>query len=202
MNGVLHQVQSEDLDRDVDDAQCVGGSELLVNGSVVTKGLELGMATRRIRGSHAFDWGGRSFRAGDKMSECKCHVRTWPEMPKFVQDAHTGEVITIDSRTGGRKGAKPERFDLLPWQSIAAISRVYSYGAIKYSERNWQRGYAWSLSYAALMRHLAAWWEGESKDPESGLSHLAHAGFHVLSLLWYEIKGKGTDDRYRGEANG
>ena len=137
--------------------------------------------------------------------ECRCHVG------KIVSVETAGledgdrieyEVRVTDPQTGGQKGSKAERFDLIPWQSVAAISRVYHYGATKYSARNWQKGYAWSLSYAALIRHLSAWWEGENRDPESGQSHLAHAGFHILSLLWYEITGKGTDDRYKGDTNG
>lgn len=110
------------------------------------------------------------------------------------------ERVIIDPATGGRKGQKPERFELLPWDSVKVIARVYDYGATKYSDpivgpHNWRRGYAWGLSFAALLRHLTAWWEGEDIDPESGHPHLAHAGWHVLTLIWFTLTGKGTDDR-------
>jgi len=145
--------------------------------------------------------------------KCGCHIgkrsrltHRFYDGPMVISNEVTknmiNEVRVTDPVTGGQKGSKAERFDLIPWQSVAAISRIYHYGATKYSARNWQKGYAWSLSYAALMRHLAAWWEGENCDRESGQSHLAHAGFHILSLLWYEITGRGTDDRYKGDANG
>jgi hypothetical protein len=101
------------------------------------------------------------------------------------------------STSGGQKGRKPQVFSLIPWASVAEISRVYHYGAKKYSEHNWRRGYPWSWSFDALIRHLTAWWDGENADPESGISHLAHAGFHILSLLWYELTGRGTDDRWK-----
>lgn len=107
------------------------------------------------------------------------------------------EVRLTDPNTGAQKGQKPQRFSLLPWVSLAAISEVYHYGATKYDAHNWRGGYPWSWSYDALQRHLSAWWEGTDKDSESGLSHLAHAGFHILSLLYYQIRGKGTDDRYK-----
>jgi hypothetical protein len=103
------------------------------------------------------------------------------------------------SATGGEKGRKPEEMGLLPWESLREISKVYHFGALKYSAHNWRKGYPWSWSFDALMRHLSAWWSGESKDPESGMSHLAHAGFHVLSLLWYELTGRGEDDRWKPE---
>lgn len=132
------------------------------------------------------------------------------ETPRWLSDRNAGfgdRVLSVlgavevteervtDPDTGGQKGRKEERFDLIPWDSVAAIARVYSFGSKKYSPHNWRRGYAWSLSFAALMRHLTAWWEGEDLDRESGMSHLAHAGFHILSLLWYSIRGMGKDDR-------
>lgn len=101
------------------------------------------------------------------------------------------ETRIVNATTGGEKGSKPQRLDLVPWDAVAAISEVYAFGANKYADHNWRKGYAWSLSFAALMRHLGAWWEGQDFDEESGLSHLAHAGFHVLALLTFE-----ADDRY------
>lgn len=106
------------------------------------------------------------------------------------------EVRVTDPSTGGQKGAKPERFSLIPFDALDEILRSYHYGAEKYSPHNWRRGYKWSLSFDALMRHLTAWWEGEDKDPESGHHHLAHAGWHVLALLWFQLNAKGTDDRF------
>lgn len=109
------------------------------------------------------------------------------------------EVRTTSS-TGGEKGMKPERHDLLPREGIEAIARVFGFGAQKYADHNWRRGYEWSKSYSALQRHLHAFWSGETYDSESGEPHLAHAGFHVLALLvWLDEQGEGGefDDRYR-----
>lgn len=115
----------------------------------------------------------------------------------------SGEEIRITDRfTGGQKGAKPQMFSLVPFDALDEILKGYHYGASKYSEHNWRKGYKWSLSFDALMRHLTAWWEGEDKDPESGLSHLAHAGWHVLALLWFQLNAKGTDDRFATQTAG
>jgi hypothetical protein len=51
--------------------------------------------------------------------------------------------------------------------------------------------------FAALLRHLFAWWRGEELDPESGLSHLAHAGCCLMFLMEYRRNGWGTDDRFK-----
>ena len=110
------------------------------------------------------------------------------------------EEIRTTSSTGGQKGVKAQRYDLLPKPGLDAIAEVYAFGAQKYADHNWRKGYEWGKSYAALMRHMTAFWEGETNDPESGLPHLAHAGFHVLTMLtWLSEQGEGGefDDRYR-----
>lgn len=112
-----------------------------------------------------------------------------------VPEHGTGEERITDPDTGGQKGRKPQRFELMPWNALGEIAEVYAYGAQKYDDHNWRKGYAWSLSFGALMRHLALFWEGENLDMESGLPHLAHAGFHILTLLTFIEDQLGKDDR-------
>jgi hypothetical protein len=112
----------------------------------------------------------------------------------------SGEVRVTNSTTGGEKGQKPQRMDLIPWSAVMDVSEVYAFGATKYADHNWRRGYAWSLSYGALLRHLAAWIDGEDRDPESGLSHVAHAGFHCLALLTFARECPDLDDRFSPRA--
>jgi len=86
-------------------------------------------------------------------------------------------------------------YDLLPGDAIEEIVKVLQFGATKYGERNWEKGMKWNRPFAALMRHMWAWWRGEGKDPETGLSHLAHAGCCILFLLSYTLRGIGEDNR-------
>jgi hypothetical protein len=90
------------------------------------------------------------------------------------------------------------RFDLLPVGALTEIAEVLTFGAEKYGAHNWSRGTAWSRYFAALLRHLFAWWGGEDRDPETGASHLAHAGCCLLFLLEYQRHGWGSDDRRSG----
>lgn len=108
-----------------------------------------------------------------------------------------GEVRVTNATTGGQKGSKAQRFDLVPLDAVAAIAEVYDFGSKKYADDNWRLGYQWSLSFSALMRHLTAFWEGVETDEESGLPHLAHAGFHVLALLTFSAHARYAelDDR-------
>lgn len=112
--------------------------------------------------------------------------------------------VRTTSRTGGEKGVKPQRLSLLPTQALWTISEVYGFGEKKYAAHNWRRGYEWSKSYDALQRHLSAWWERDEFDEESGLSHLAHAGFHLFALIIFRNNPRYAefDDRYKEEASG
>jgi hypothetical protein len=105
------------------------------------------------------------------------------------------ETRVTDLQTGGQKGAKPEAYALIPIEPLAEIARVYDYGASKYAPFNWQKGYSWNLSISALFRHIFQFLRGTSIDPETGCHHLAHAAFHLFTLMEYERCGKGTDDR-------
>lgn len=109
------------------------------------------------------------------------------------------EERIIDPQTGGEKGQKPERYDLLPFDALDEVTRVYAYGAKKYAADNWLRGYAWRLSLGAMLRHIARWACGEDRDQESGCHHLASVIFHCLTLITFGIRGLGTDDRAKAQ---
>ena len=83
-------------------------------------------------------------------------------------------------------GEKP-RWDLLPYREVGEIVDVLSFGMKKYSPDNWKRVPEPRRRYfAAMMRHMTAWWDGESHDPETNKSHLAHAGACLLFLMWHD----------------
>jgi len=87
------------------------------------------------------------------------------------------------------------RYDLIPPEIEEAIAKVLTFGAGKYGSRNWELGMAWGRPYAALRRHMAAWWSGEDKDPETGMPHTWHAACCIAFIVSFEARGIGTDDR-------
>lgn len=105
------------------------------------------------------------------------------------------EARMTDPDTGGQKGVKPERFDLIPAEPLMELARVYGWGATKYDDHNWRKGYNWGWSFASLMRHAWEWWAGKRADPESGLHPLAHVAWHCFTLMWYQMEDQGKDDR-------
>lgn len=109
----------------------------------------------------------------------------------------SAETRVINQETGGEKGAKPERMSLLPLDVLMEhVAPHYAKGAEKYAPDNWRRGYAWSLSADALLRHFAAFWsQGEDNDPEFGTRHLAAVVFHACALLYFMDRHPNLDDR-------
>ena len=92
--------------------------------------------------------------------------------------------------TGIKYDTDKVRWELMPWSELEQVAKVMAYGAEKYDADNWKHlGGARPRYFAAALRHLFAWWRGETDDPESGLPHLAHAACNVLFLLWFEGHG-------------
>jgi hypothetical protein len=116
-------------------------------------------------------------------------------LPATKEQWLRGEQMVVDPETGGAKGSKLARFDLLPYDALLLVAEHFGKGASKYQDRNWERGYDWGLSMAALQRHLAAFWSGEDVDEETGSFHLQAVVFHALALLTFQIRDLGTDSR-------
>ena len=77
---------------------------------------------------------------------------------------------------------KPD-YSLIPIAAMQEAAKVLEYGASKYERDNWKRPTHWTVSFACLQRHLAAWQSGEDNDPESGRNHLGHAMCNILQML-------------------
>lgn len=106
-----------------------------------------------------------------------------------------GEVRVTNAETGGAKGQKLARYDLLPADALRQVAELYGRGAIKYDAHNWRKGYDWSLSFAALQRHAWQFWGGETYDDETGCHHMASVAFHALALITFEMTHPELDDR-------
>lgn len=136
--------------------------------------------------------------------------------------ADRGETRMV-SETGGEKGVKTARFDLLPWEALELVAEHFGKGARKYADHNWRRGYPWSRSYGALGRHLSAHIKGEEYDtcPEDGHGcrhtdmdgkpfvsepgtcfnhtgslHIVAAAWHALVLIEFYQHHQDYDDRW------
>ena len=93
--------------------------------------------------------------------------------------------------TGRKFDTGKDRWDLVPYAALREIVYVLTFGATKYGPENWKQvPEARNRYFAALQRHLYAWWTGQQTDPETGTNHLAHAGACLLFLLALDLEGK------------
>ncbi len=116
------------------------------------------------------------------------------KFPSFTEEDMTVKGAAIKHDSGKLD------WSLIPWDSVEEILKVLEFGKHKYAAWNWSSngGFKYTRIFNSLIRHLFAWVRGEDKDPESGLSHLAHAGCNILFLLYFvRHKDKYTtnDDR-------
>jgi hypothetical protein len=126
--------------------------------------------------------------------------------------------------TGGQKGTKLARFDLIPQGPLIQLAEHFGVGALKYDSHQWRQGYEWSKSIAAKARHDAEFAAGRdydvcSNDPDgcqhfdnegnpfvapredacfnhTGSHHLAASAWHAFVLLEFSDRFPEFDDRY------
>ena len=84
---------------------------------------------------------------------------------------------------------------LIPMDALVALAEHYGRGAEKYAPRNWENGLKWNEECASsLLRHLAAWSQGEEKDVE-GFYHDVAILWNAMALVTYRLRQIGNDDR-------
>lgn len=98
----------------------------------------------------------------------------------------------------GRK-ADGLRFDLIPEDALAELAWVYTAGAQKYEDRNWEKGYEWHKSIRALYSHLGFFMAGEDRDPETGALHIMQVAWHAIALAVFYLRDVGLDDRPKNQ---
>ncbi|UXN05240.1 dATP/dGTP diphosphohydrolase domain-containing protein [Bartonella sp. HY761] len=110
-------------------------------------------------------------------------------------------MIVKQANSATKHDSGKPRLDLLPVEPLLQIAKVLAFGAQKYGDHNWRSqtdgGFVWGRLYAATLRHLFAFWNGEDLDAESGLPHLAHAACNIIFLLEFMNNGGGVDDRVK-----
>ncbi len=75
------------------------------------------------------------------------------------------------------------RMDLLPWEALLEVSKHCEDGALKYGERNCEKGIPIHSLIDSAFRHLAKYMMGMQDEP-----HLRAAAWNILFALYMEIK--------------
>jgi hypothetical protein len=98
---------------------------------------------------------------------------------------------------GRKDDAGKLRYDLIPAYPLAEVARVYTIGASKYDDRNWENGLAWGRVFRALIGHAWKWWRGQKYDAVDGQHHLSSVVWCAMALMEYEVTHPELDDRGR-----
>ena len=133
----------------------------------------------------------------DVVLNCDVSLGFADELMSRISSQNWREEVWPDE--GKKHDGEKVRMDLLPPEMETAVAAVLTFGAAKYGDRNWEKGMKWGRVYAAMRRHMNAWWAGEDNDPETGMPHTWHAACCVAFLIAYQSRGIGTDDRHKLE---
>ncbi len=102
-----------------------------------------------------------------------------------------------------KKAAKNDKtkpdLSLVPYIALRAAAEAFMVGEKKYGRYNYCKGHKASQLIAAMMRHAAAWFEGEERDPADGQHHLGSVIACAAMLLRQQELGTLTDDRFKNE---
>ena len=101
--------------------------------------------------------------------------------------------------SGIKYDSEKPKMNLLPPKAIVEISKVLTFGAEKYDAENWRKLDDLQNRYTAgALRHIFAHMDGEKLDPETGLSHMAHALCCLLFNLEIELEdGESKEEKLR-----
>lgn len=120
----------------------------------------------------------------------------YPGLPKQASLFLDSREPTVDlgdkwGTTGPKFDGGKLRWSLLPAGTVMEVVKVMEYGAVKYAIDSWKKVPNGRVRYYdAAMRHMEAWYNGEVKDPETGLHHLAHATCNLFFLMFKDKETK------------
>lgn len=81
------------------------------------------------------------------------------------------------------------RCDLLPACAILRLAKHYENGAIKYKERNWEKGIPIHSYIDSAIRHLMKYLDGQTDE-----DHLTAAAWNCMCAIWTEEKRPDLQD--------
>ena len=111
----------------------------------------------------------------------------------------TGMCLTAENPKEAAGRQKPQLHLIPPVASILE-AEVLALGAKKYVAYNWRgAGINVSTYISAMLRHIAAYADGEDADPESGVSHIAHVRACTAIMLDAISLNNANDDRPQKE---
>lgn len=113
--------------------------------------------------------------------------------PSFSADVAAGYP---DGNPKTAQGAKKVPLHLVPPSAAHYLATAFADGAAKYGPYNWrEKGVSATVYFAAMKRHIDAWFDGEEVSADARVHHLAHAMACCAIILDAASVGTLNDDR-------
>ena len=87
------------------------------------------------------------------------------------KEFETGAVRDVSTGKG--------RFDLIPAYPLFRLAKLYEAGAIKYADRNWEKGIPTGRFLDSAFRHLMNYQDGDRSE-----DHLTAVAWNIFGLIW------------------
>ena len=123
-------------------------------------------------------------------NRCVCCGEYVPEGRQVCPNCEEGSSIKDSgNRTKFPTGAVRDmhrgkgRYDLLPWEAIHELALHCEEGALKYGERNCEKGIPIHSLIDSAIRHLSCYMRGMKDEP-----HLRAAMWNIAFAIWMEKK--------------
>tara|TARA_R110000782_G_scaffold89875_5_gene172687 strand:+ start:709 stop:1152 length:444 start_codon:yes stop_codon:yes gene_type:complete len=109
------------------------------------------------------------------------------------------DIKDLKGMIGKKFDSEKPKMYLLPPKATVEVAKVLTFGAAKYDEDNWRKLEDAQNRYSGgALRHIFSHLDGELEDPETNLSHLAHAICCLMFKLELELEdGKGKEEKLR-----
>lgn len=109
------------------------------------------------------------------------------------------DIKDLKGMIGKKFDSEKPKMYLLPPKATVEVAKVLTFGAAKYDEDNWRKLENAQNRYSGgALRHIFSHLDGELEDPETNLSHLAHAICCLMFKLELELEdGKGKEEKLR-----
>lgn len=98
-----------------------------------------------------------------------------------LKDSGQREDFATGSRRDTQDG-KP-RYDLVSRHALRREADLMAKGAVKYGDRNWEKGQPFARTFASLLRHAYAYADGDRVE-----DHLAAVRFNAGALIHFEVE--------------
>ena len=93
----------------------------------------------------------------------------------------TERESTVYSSPGRKFDEGKARYELIPPEPFEALAILYTNGAAKYGDRNWEKGMSMVRLFGAMMRHAWKWLRGETWDTDPQTGAVTH---HMIQVAW------------------